>query len=413
MGKFNKYTIIGFFIFFLTGLAIGWLIFNSPYKLVRVDKNDTQVNESVLWTCPNHPEIRETEPGKCPKCSSDLVKAVQNKDQEDPEEKIDTSGVVFTKQAVELTEVQTSVLTRKNPVKEIRLYGKVEISEGLKQKQLAYITGRIENLMITSTGEFVRKGQILASIFSPELASAQQSFLNAAQSKRSNPDAYNVAREKLRKMSLTDMQIGEIERRDRVKTSFDVRSTISGIVSFKYVNNGQYVAKGEKLYQVSDLSKVWVVFNAYESDLPFLNNGDKISFTLKPLPRTNFTGNISHIDPVIDPQSRVSKVRVEMDNESGLLKPDMFATGLVQANLSEYSDKLVIPELAVIWTGKRSLVYVKEVDTEEVVLFKPRMVKLGPLIGNGYIVINGLNEGEEIVTQGAYNIDAARKRKKN
>jgi Cu(I)/Ag(I) efflux system membrane fusion protein len=148
------------------------------------------------------------------------------------------------------------------------------------------------------------------------------------------------------------------------------------------------------------------MFEAYESDLPFLNKGDKISFTVQALPGTNFSGNIIFIDPVIDPFTRVSKVRVEINNQAGKLKPEMFVTGILYANLIEYKNNFIIPRSAVLWTGKRSIVYVKQTGTNESI-FKIREVELGPMLGNSYVIMNGLNENEEIVTRGTFNVDAA------
>jgi Cu(I)/Ag(I) efflux system membrane fusion protein len=171
------------------------------------------------------------------------------------------------------------------------------------------------------------------------------------------------------------------------------------------VNTGDHVAEGTVLFDIADLSKVWIMFDAYESDLPFLTVGDKITFTIQALPGINYSGNIIFIDPVMDPLTRVSKVRLEINNESGKLKPEMFATGIIKADLTEYRDKLVIPKSAVLWTGKRSIVYVKQPGDEPV--FKMREIELGPALGSSYIVITGLNEGEEIVTQGTFSVDAA------
>ena len=171
------------------------------------------------------------------------------------------------------------------------------------------------------------------------------------------------------------------------------------------MNTGDHVAEGTVLFDIADLSKVWIMFDAYESDLPFLTVGDKITFTIQALPGINYSGNIIFIDPVMDPLTRVSKVRLEINNESGKLKPEMFATGIIKADLTEYRDKLVIPKSAVLWTGKRSIVYVKQPGDEPV--FKMREIELGPALGSSYIVITGLNEGEEIVTQGTFSVDAA------
>jgi len=186
----------------------------------------------------------------------------------------------------------------------------------------------------------------------------------------------------------------------------EVSSTANGIVTARRVNNGDYVSQGSVLYEVSDLSRVWILFDAYETDLQFLKKGDKIDFTIQALPGTAFSGSIMFIDPVIDPVNRVAKVRVEISNQGSKLKPEMFATGMVNSNLDEYKNKLVIPRSAVLWTGKRSVVYVKQPGIDEPV-FKIREIELGPMLGNSYLITDGLTEGEEIVTQGAFSVDAA------
>ena len=185
----------------------------------------------------------------------------------------------------------------------------------------------------------------------------------------------------------------------------EVESTSSGIVTARRVNNGDYVSQGSLLYEVSDLSRVWILFDAYESDLPFLKKGDKVEFSIQALPGISYSGNIMFIDPVIDPVNRVAKVRLEMSNPGAKLKPEMFATGMVKSNLAEYKDKLVIPRSAVLWTGKRSIVYVKQAGEEPI--FKIREIELGPQLGNSYVVTDGLKDGEEIVTDGTFSVDAA------
>jgi Cu(I)/Ag(I) efflux system membrane fusion protein len=148
-----------------------------------------------------------------------------------------------------------------------------------------------------------------------------------------------------------------------------------------------------------------VLFDAYESDLPFLKKGDKVDFSIQALPGSAYSGTIMFIDPVIDPVKRVAKIRLEMSNPGAKLKPEMFATGILKSNLADYQNKLVIPRSAVLWTGKRSIVYVKQPGDEPV--FKMREIELGPQLGNSYVVSNGLANGEEIVTEGAFSVDAA------
>lgn len=404
----NKLNVVGCLLFFLFGLGLGWFLFHGKAKQVVVEDLLTkQDSVSSVWACPMHPDVRQYEPGKCSRCNMNLVPLTQLGEQS---EVIDTIGVFMTPQAMELSDIHTSVVTRKNPEKEIRLYGKIQADDRLIHNQTANISGRIENLMVYSTGEFIRKGQTLALIYSPELVAAQQALLLAAQTKSTNSGVYLAAREKLYKWQLTDEQIDAIEKKDRIRTNTELVSSVSGVVTARRVNSGEYVAKGDVLYQISDISKVWAVFNAYENDLPFLNVGDQISFTLKTEPRANFTGKIMYMDPVLDPKTKISKVRVEMDNSSGIMRPDMFVSGLVQANVSEYRDKLIIPELAVLWSGKSSRVYVKVGKTSsDELIFKLREVQLGPMLGSSYVVMNGLNEGDEIVTQGAFNVETAAK----
>jgi len=394
----NQYVRGGLFV--VIGMFIGWAVFHSSEKGIESHNHSAEEKKAEIWTCSMHPQIRMDKPGKCPICAMDLIPLIQSGTSE-----MDPGAVHLTKESAELANVLTTIVSTQNPVKELRLYGKVQADERLLQNQVAYIPGRIEKLMVNFTGEMVRKGQPLALIYSPELVTAQQELLETAKSKQLQPEIYEAAKEKLHQWKLTDRQIAEIENSGKVQANMEVESTASGIVTARRVNNGDYVSQGSVLYEVSDLSRVWVLFDAYESDLPFLKKGDKVEFAIQALPGTSYSGTVMFIDPVIDPVNRVAKVRIEMSNPGAKLKPEMFATGLVKSNLSEYKDKLVIPRSAVLWTGKRSIVYVKQSGDEPV--FKIREIELGPQLGNSYVVTEGLKDGEEIVTQGAFSVDAA------
>jgi Cu(I)/Ag(I) efflux system membrane fusion protein len=348
-----------------------------------------------------HPQIRLDEPGQCPICGMDLIPLVQN-----ISASIDPMAVHLTPEAAQLANVLTTVVSRQNPVKEIRLYGKVQADERLLQSQVAHVPGRIDRLAVNFTGESVVKGQVLAQVYSPELVTAQQELLEAAKTKESQPAIYEAAKEKLHQWKLTDDQVTNIEASGAVQNTVEITSNSSGIVTSRRVNTGDHISQGTVLFDIADLSRVWVMFDAYESDLQFLRKGEKISFTLQSLPGENFSANIVFVDPVIDPVTRVAKVRVEIGNQSGRFKPEMFAIGIVSSSLVKYRDNLVIPKSAVLWTGKRSIVYVKQPDTDEPV-FKIREIGLGPMLGESYVVIDGLSEGEEIVTSGAFSVDAA------
>jgi Cu(I)/Ag(I) efflux system membrane fusion protein len=394
----NKYALYS--LFAIGGLFLGWLFFHSPHKMENIQEQTIESTKATIWTCSMHPHIRMDKPGKCPICGMDLIPLNQSN------VPVDSDAIHLSKEAAELANVLTSVVTKQKPVKEVRLYGKVQADERLLQSQVAHIPGRIEKLLVNFTGEGVRKGQTLAVIYAPELITAQQELLETVKTKDSQPEIYEASKEKLRQWKLTETQIAEIESSGTVQNNIEVVSNTTGIVTARRINNGEYVSQGTTLFDIADLSKVWVLFDAYETDLPFLNEGNKISFTVQALPGTNFSGNIIFIDPVIDPVTRVSKVRIEINNLNGKLKPEMFATGIVKANLAEYKNNFIIPRSAVLWTGKRSIVYVKQSGTDEPI-FKIREVELGPMLGNSYVIISGLNEGEEIVTQGTFSVDAA------
>jgi Cu(I)/Ag(I) efflux system membrane fusion protein len=396
---FSSKTLI-YSLFLAGGLFLGWLIFHSPEINPGKQEQAQASTVETIWTCSMHPQIRKTEAGMCPICGMELISLNQTSSP------VDSDAISFTKEAIALANVQTSIVSREEPVMDIRLYGKIQADERLLQSQVAHISGRIEKLLVNFTGEAVSKGQVLALVYSPELITAQQELLESATTKQSQPEIYEAAKERLRQWKLTESQISNIESTGKIQNTFELVSNTSGIVISRKINNGDYISRGSVLYEIADLSKVWVLFDAYESELGFLNKGDKLSFTVQSLPGKSFTGSIVFIDQVIDPLTRVAKVRAEINNQAGLLKPEMFATGNVSAKLEEYRDNFIIPRSAVLWTGKRSIVYVKLEDSEEPV-FKIREVELGPILGNSYVVVSGLSEGEEIVTQGSFSVDAA------
>jgi Cu(I)/Ag(I) efflux system membrane fusion protein len=390
----NKY--VNYSLILILGTFIGWLVFHPSQNKAEKHDQSTEVALGTIWTCAMHPQIRMEQPGKCPICGMELIPLVKSSTTS-----IDPSAIHLNKEAAQLANVLTSVVTKQKPVKEVRLYGKVQADERLFQSQTAHVPGRIERLSVNFTGETV-----LAEIYSPELITAQQELLETVKTKQLQPELYEASKEKLRQWKLTDDQIAKIESSGVVQNNFEVVSNTTGTVTARRVNTGDHVSQGTVLFDIADLSKVWVMFDAYESDLQFLHIGEKLSFTLQSFPGIDFSGNIIFIDPVIDPVTRVAKVRVETGNQSGKLKPEMFATGIVSTTLKEYRDYMVIPKTAVLWTGKRSVVYVKQPGTDEPV-FKLREIGLGPMLGESYVITDGLTEGEEIVTSGTFSVDAA------
>lgn len=383
----------------ITGLFIGWLLFSHSTKELSKD-NNLQTDKNTIWTCSMHPQIRMEKPGLCPICAMDLIPLEQNISH------IDDNAIVMNDEALKLADIQTIIVSKQQPVKEIRLYGKIQADERLTQTLPSHVPGRIEKLSVNFTGEQIQKGQVIASIYSPDLITAQQELFEAMKMKDIQPRILDAAREKLSQYKLTKKQIEDIETSGKIKYLFDVIASSSGVVIKKNVNYGDYVNTGTPLYEVSDLNQVWALFDAYESDLPWIKIGSKVSFTLLAIPGKELSGNIVFIDPVIDPLTRIAKIRIEVNNLSGSLKPEMLASGIVIAKLAESSNSIVVPQSAVLWTGKRSLVYVKIPDTTEPT-FLMREVTLGTYLQNSYVILAGLIEGEEIVTNGIFSIDAA------
>ncbi|MCX6308539.1 MAG: efflux RND transporter periplasmic adaptor subunit, partial [Bacteroidia bacterium] len=187
---------------------------------------------------------------------------------------MDSTALYLTPEAIQLANIATSLVSHSAPVKELRLFGKVQADERLLESQTAHIPGRIEKLFISFTGETVRKGQLLALINSPDLISAQEELLETSKSSADQLEIFEASKDKLRQWKLTDTQIDQIVRSGKVKNNFEVLAGSSGIVTSKRVNTGDYVNAGSVLFEVANLSNVWVLFDAYESDLPFLKVGN-------------------------------------------------------------------------------------------------------------------------------------------
>ncbi len=174
----------------------------------------------------------------------------------------------------------------------------------------------------------------------------------------------------------------------------------------KKVNLGDYIKKGQSIYEIVNLSKVWVLLDVYESDIPWVAQGNKVEFTIQSFPGETFNGYVSFIDPVINSKTRVASARVEMDNPGMRLKPGMFVRGIIQSPILNEKEALIVPKSAIMWTGERSVLYVKTTNAKGV-SFMMKEVTLGPALGDSYLIKEGLEVGEEIATNGTFSIDAA------
>ncbi len=402
--KLNKKEWILVLASLAVGLILGLIFFGgSGGGATEVHDHATEQAENeknTIWTCSMHPQIKMDEPGQCPICGMDLI-PLENKTQEEaaPDE------IQMSESAMKLADIETTVVTKGIPERTVYLLGTIKPDERRIAEMTARFGGRIEKLFVNFTGQEVRKGQKLAMIYSPELIAAQKELLEAVKFKDSSPGFYKAARTKLKLWDLTEEQIDKLENAGETRHYFELLSPISGTVTKRYVTLGDYVKEGSPLFEVIDLRKVWAMFDAYESDLPWIKVGDKITFSIQSLPGKNYIGKVIYIDPFIDALTRVAGVRVELNNPKLELKPEMYVSGILHSEMKKQND-ILIPKSSVLWTGKRAVVYVKVPDRTEP-SFVYREVTLGPDAGNFYVVLNGLTEGEEIATNGVFKIDAA------
>lgn len=391
----------------LGGLLLGYLLFggaSEPQSLEQhISETHTDEAGSVVYTCSMHPQVRENEPGDCPICGMELIPAEDQNDNDS--ESAGPDAVQFSKAALALAEIETTPVRTGTPIVETRLPGKVAVNQHLASNVTAHFPGRVRELYVDYTGDYVQKGQKLASIYSPELITAQRELLETARFKEQNPRLYESARRKLLLWEFPEETIDRIERSGEVMEELDFYSPVSGYVLQINISREDHVQEGSMLYRIADLSNVWIEFEAFESTISGLNEGDNVEFTVSSIPGQTFTGAVNFIEPFLNESSRTVKVRVTADNLQTRMKPGMFAEGVISSQ-TDRQQELLIPESAVLWTGTRSIVFV-DVSTAESPAFEAREVTLGPQAGQEYVIETGLKDGERVVTNGAFKVDAA------
>lgn len=392
----------------LAGLLLGWLLFGGTSTDQSTDMeqhiSETHTNEQgeVVYTCSMHPSVRQSEPGNCPICGMELIPA----NQESSAEAAGPYEMQMTEAATRLAQVQTTEVVKKVATQKIRMPGKVVVDERKTASISAQFPGRIEQLYIDFTGQQVSKGEKLASIYSPQLVTAQKELLEAAKRKETNPTLYRAARKKLELWELPKSTINEVEQSGNIQTTVDIVSPVDGVVTDRKVAREDYVNTGSLMYRIANLSTVWVMFDAYESDLAGLRTGDQVSFSVQAYPGETFKAEVTYIDPILDPQSRTANIRAEAENTDGQLKPQMLAEGIISSNVEGGKEQILVPKSAVLWTGERSVVYVQKPNTSQPT-FEFREVILGQRVGDQYVVKSGVEPGEEVVTHGNFKIDSA------
>lgn len=423
----------------------------------------TESPKEQMWTCSMHPQIQQPKPGKCPICSMDLIPVGGNEHSDPTSER----QIAFSPEALKLMEVQTVPVERKFVEAEIRMVGKIDYDETRVQDVTAWVPGRIDRMYVDFTGTRVIQGDHMFDLYSPDLISAQAEFLEAIKAaekltgessemvRRSTLANLEASKEKLQLLGLTDAQIQDIQQAGHATDHITINAPHDGVVIEKHVSEGAYVKTGTAIYTIADLSQLWVQLDAYESDMMWVRFGQNVEFTTEAYPGQVFKGRITFISPMLDAATRTIKLRVNVDNADGTLKPGMFVRGIVRSKVASsglvadpeiagkwicpmhpsiikeqqaqcdicqmdlvttdslgYTEAvskqapLVIPATAPLITGKRSIVYVQVPDTEKPT-FEGRQIVLGPRAGAYYLVEKGLSEGEQVVVQGNFKIDSA------
>lgn len=416
------------------------------------------------WTCSMHPQVRLPEAGDCPICGMDLIPVTAGDDGH--------RALRLSETAMALAEIVTAPVERRVVSHEVRMVGKVAFDETRLASLTARFAGRLDRLFVDYTGVTVRAGDHMVEIYSPVLIATQQELLQAiaaadalsegapsivAERTRASVEA---ARERLRLWGLDAAQIDALVARGRPQERVTINAPIGGVVVKKHAVEGDYVETGTPIYEIADLSRVWVELHAYESDISWLHFGQRVEFRTESHPGETFEGRVAFIDPVLDDRTRTVKVRVNVDNADGRLKPDMFVRATLQARLSSgrqvvepgvaelwmcpmHPDEsapgpaecpvcgmdlvpaselgfvasadedalLVIPASAPLLTGERAVVYVRHArhpddDADAGVVFEGRDVVLGPRAGDHYVVRSGLMAGEQVVVHGAFKLDS-------
>lgn len=450
----------------VVSFLIGFLLRGSG-RMERAE-TDIHTHETVdgetveVWTCSMHPQIRLPEPGQCPICGMDLIPVTS----ESGDDELSPRELKLSSTAAKLAGIQVAPVERRFVAKEIRIAGKVDYDESRVGYISAWLPGRIDRLYVDYTGIPVKKGDHLVEIYSPDLYTAQGELIQAlkAVEELKNSDLSTIretafltvesSREKLRLLGLTDEQIKEFEEQGKPIDHVTIYSPMGGIVIHKNAVEGIYVSTGSRIYTIADLSKVWVLLDVYESDLEWIRYGQEVEFYTEAYQGETFKGKIAFIDPILNDKTRTIKIRVNVPNADGKLKPDMFVKAVVHssvalggkvmdpslagnyicpmhpeivkdspstcdicgmplvkaeslgyANPATDEPPLVIPASAPLITGKRAVVYVSVPEKEGV--FEGKEVVLGPRAGDYYLVEEGINEGELVVVNGNFKIDSA------
>ena len=388
----------------------GWFLWQN--KVGGKSTDQTQVKQ--LYTCSMHQFIIKEKPGLCPICGMELIKKIDNAPKGvagEPQKSDMHEHVSLSEKQRVMANVATSEATSETLNKEINAVGIVQYNQSRQAKVTAWIAGRLEKLNVNSVGAFVSKEKPMAEIYSPDLIATQQEYLLALKSReqlKNSPIAsisqngeglVASARQRLLLFGVKESQIAELERSGKPNIRIPIYSPFSGVVIEKMVQQGQYVAMGEALFNIADLSSVWVEVEVYENEFSNIHIGQLVEIRSQSFPDKPSTGRIAFVYPFLDPKTRTVKARIELANPGMKLKPEMFVNAIIRVPLAP---SIVVPATAVMNTGKRQVVWVESSPG----MFESRTVQLGQQSGEKVQILSGLQSGEKVAISGGYLIDS-------
>ncbi|MCO6438629.1 MAG: efflux RND transporter periplasmic adaptor subunit [Phycisphaerae bacterium] len=366
----------------------------------------------LYWRAPMDPNYISEKPGKSP-MGMDLVPVYADEEESGSAHTIRIDPVTTQNMGI-----RTATVKRGPLIKTIRTVGRIDYNEPLVTFVDTKFNGWIEKLGVDETGQHVERGQLLFSVYSPELYAAQQEYLSAVQTlPRLEASTFAPAREeavkmveaaltKLKYLDVSDEQVETLRATGKIEKTLAIHSPASGIVTEKMALEGMYIKPGMRLYTIADLSRVWVYVDVYEYQLPWISVGQNATMTLPYVPGEGFVGKVVYIYPYLEPQTRVIKVRLEFENADMQLKPGMYANIRLESELQR--DAILVPRESYIDSGTRQVAFVDLGGGK----FAPRDVQVGVEAEDGMVeVLYGLDEGEIVVTSGQFMLDAESKLK--
>jgi membrane fusion protein, copper/silver efflux system len=371
---------------------------------------------SARYHCPMHPSYVSDKPGDCPICGMKLA-ATDPSASPSAATGPEAAGVPGRAVVSLSPERRRRLGLRTEPVRRsaldrtLRTVGRVAPDERRLHHIHTKYDGYVEHLYVDFTGKLVRKGEPLVSLYSPELVATQQEYLLAWRARlqlaesglpsvaQGGVDLLEAARRRLLLWDIRPEDITRLEHTGLVQRTLDLHSDVTGYVVQKTALHGMRVTASDTLFDIADLSHLWVLADVYESDLPSVSLGMPAEVSLPYLPGRRWTGTVTNVAPTVEAQTRTIKVRVEVDNADGALKPEMFADVLLRSGRGE---GLLLPADAVIHAGERQLVFVDLADGR----LQPREVHLGVRVGDAVQVLHGVEEGERVVTTANFLLDS-------